>query len=231
MIAWCTLIKHLFSKTGNVILHQEIIEVVICFGFRLQLASMKNDTGRTKTYRTYAVHEDKVYQKSLHLWWITLHSRNKYINSNTLKLPPIHIFKSLKLRQAHAVWNSTWWKYFRQQITTHLYWEILGQLLENHLLSLGGAWQWLPPWRECFLTDCGRRCRRRKGKEKKKKKTKQPASPFFRKTGNLWALLVEPLRISQLLSQCETLHESEFHPNTALMTIFFKCLSLSVPKP
>lgn len=173
MIARCTLIKHLFSKTGNVILHQEIIEVVICFGFRLQLASMKNDAGRTETYRTYAVHGDKVYQKSLHLWWITLHSRNKYINSNTLKLPPIHTFKSLKLRQAHAVWNRIWWKYFRQQITTHPYWEILGQLLENHLLSLGSAWQWLSPWREGFLTDCGRRGRRGKGKEGEKKKKEE----------------------------------------------------------
>lgn len=35
MIARCTMIKYLFSKTGNVILHKEIIEVLICFGFYL----------------------------------------------------------------------------------------------------------------------------------------------------------------------------------------------------
>lgn len=146
MIARCTLIKHLFSKTGNVILHQEVL---ICFGFRLQFASLKNDTGRTKMYRTYTVHEDKVYQKSLHLWWITLHSRNKYINSNTLKLPPIHILKSLYLRRVYAVWNIKWkWQQIPPQTP-----------LGNSASAAGEAscvtGQCFPPCRECYLIDWG----------------------------------------------------------------------------
>lgn len=98
MTARCSLIKHLFSKTGNVILHQEIIEVLICFGFHLAACLYKKMI-QEEAYRTYAVHEDKVYQKPLHSW-------NKYINSHTLKLPPIHTFKSLKRRQVYAIWNS-----------------------------------------------------------------------------------------------------------------------------
>lgn len=46
---------------------QEIIVVLICFGFHLHFASLENDTGRTKMYHTYTVQENKVYQKSLPL--------------------------------------------------------------------------------------------------------------------------------------------------------------------
>lgn len=69
-------------------------------------------------------------------------------------------------------------------MTTHPYWEILGQLLENHLLSLGSAWQWFPPWKECYLID-GEQGKERGGKNKRWGEKRE--SLFFHGTGNLSA--------------------------------------------
>lgn len=69
-------------------------------------------------------------------------------------------------------------------MTTHPYWEILGQLLENHLLSLGSAWQWFPPWKECYLID-GEQGKERGGKNKRWGEKRE--SLFFHGTVNLSA--------------------------------------------
>lgn len=47
---------YLLSKTGNATLHQETIEVLICFVFRLQFASLETCPRRTKADCTLHLH-------------------------------------------------------------------------------------------------------------------------------------------------------------------------------
>lgn len=105
-------------------------------------------------------------------------------------------------------------------MTTHPYWEILGQLMENHLLSLGSAWQWFPP---CFHGASATLLMGSRGRERGRKvkggERKEKVCSF---TGlEISLLLVEPSWSSQLPSQWETPHESECLPNTTLKTFFF----------
>lgn len=140
---------------------------------------LKNDTGSTKMYCTCTLHKDKVYQKSFHL------CRNKYINSNTLKPPSSHIFKSLQIRQVYDVWNSTEWKW--QQIPPQSHWEILCQLLENCPVSWGSAWQSFLPHRSASLSagrwsnyQLGVWSKERKESKRRGKKKKEKVYSFTR---------------------------------------------------
>lgn len=121
--------------------------------------------------------------------------RNKYINSNTLELPSIHIFKSLQIRHVYDVWNSTEWKW--QQIPPQCHWEILCQLLGDCPVSWGRAWQCFLPhrsaslsaarWSNCHLWGGARREKARRGGKKPRKSI--PSQDF--KSWNCWQTLMK----------------------------------------
>lgn len=153
--------------------------------------------------------------------------RNKYINSYTLKLPSIHIFKSLQIRYVYDVWNSTEWKW--QQIPPQSHWEILCQLLENCPVSWGSAWQCFLPHRSASLSagrwsnyQLGGGARREKGSKQRGKKME---SLFLHKTLNL-EIVGRPSWSSQLLSWWEIPHKQEWLPNTTWMAMFLKYMLL-----
>lgn len=105
--------------------------------------------------------------------------RNKYTNSNTLKLPSIHIFKSLQIRNVYGVWKSVEWKW--QQIPPQPHWELLGELLENCPASHSSAWQCFLPHRSASLST-GRWSNYQLGGWSKKRKIKQEGGEKRRKS-------------------------------------------------